>query len=87
LIDLEPEHVAPGHGPLCTVGELRRWTEYVRDLVRQVKVFVKRGVPPTEVSPDLVPPPEDMHGWWRFLQWKHADTVKKIAHAVHPGRL
>ncbi len=87
LLALDPAVVVPGHGPLCTAGELRRWQRYVQETVTAVKALASRGVSPRKIGVDKVPPPEDMHEWWRFLKWKHADTVKKIAHAVGRGRL
>lgn len=78
LIDMEPEHVVPGHGPLCTARELRRWVEYFHWLVEEVREREGDG---------HIDPPDDMAGWWRFLQWKHDDSVKKVCAAYSHGLL
>lgn len=87
LAALEPDTVVPGHGPLCTAAELRRWVKYVTDLVEEVRRLCheKGGAGPVDTS--SLEPPEDMRGWWRFLKWKHADSVAKVVHAVTRGRL
>ena len=32
-------------------------------------------------------PPADMHDWWRFLQWKHRDSLEKVVSAARRGQL
>ncbi|MFW6108723.1 MAG: MBL fold metallo-hydrolase [bacterium] len=86
LIDFGAETVVPGHGPLCSTTELRRWTEYFTGLRDAVSRAVAEGKSDTEVL-DAVPPPEDMADWWRFRQWKHEDSVTKVLGAVRRGDL
>ena len=88
LAALEPTTVVPGHGPLCTAAELRRWVTYVRTLHAEVwhlchEDVMDRHTPDTST----LPPPEDMRTWWRFTEWKHEDCVAKIMHAVSRGWL
>jgi len=86
LIEFDAEHVVPGHGPLCTNTELERWTEYLEWIVAQVREFHGNGKSTAEIM-SAVAPPADMHTWWRFLQWKHEDTLKKGIRAVSRSRL
>jgi cyclase len=88
LAALEPTTVVPGHGPLCSAAELRRWVSYVQTLHAEVRRLCNEDVTadsPLDTSTLL--PPEDMQGWWRFMAWKHEDSVVKIVHAVSQGRL
>lgn len=87
LIAFGARHVVPGHGPLATPAELRRWIEYLEATCTAVKEACARGLSDAQVRGGAVPPPEDMRAWWRFCQWKHEDSLKKILHAVRNGRL
>lgn len=87
LIAMDPQVVVPGHGPLCGQGELRRWIDYVRGLEAAIKDLHREGLTRRDLPLHRIAPPEDMRGWWRFLKWKHADSVNKIAQAVVRGRL
>jgi glyoxylase-like metal-dependent hydrolase (beta-lactamase superfamily II) len=88
LAALEPTTVVPGHGPLCTVAELRRWITYVRALHTDVRQLCHEdAIDRRTLDTSMLVPPEDMRDWWRFVQWKHGDCVAKIVHAVSRGRL
>lgn len=84
LIDFQAETVVPGHGPLCSTAELRRWLDYFNWLAERLK-----DIRPHHLALDdvirLVEPPADMAGWWRFAAWKHQDSVKKLFKAVRKG--
>jgi cyclase len=84
LIDFGAATVIPGHGPLCTTGELRRWVEYYRWLVDQVAAACRAGRGDADILRQVAPP-DDMKTWWRFLKWKHADSVEKVVKAVRKG--
>jgi len=84
LIAFDAATVIPGHGPLCTTAELRRWVAYFGWLRDQVAEAIAAGKDDFQIA---VAPPEDMHGWWRFLQWKHEDSVTKMVTAVRAGAL
>ncbi|MEI7834828.1 MAG: MBL fold metallo-hydrolase [Planctomycetota bacterium] len=86
MIALAPAVVVPGHGPLCTVAELERWVKYFRWLIDEARAGVEAGASEAEIR-SVLAPPADMTGWWRFLKWKHADSVTKILSAVRRGRL
>lgn len=86
LIDFGAKTVVPGHGPLCSTRELARWVEYFEWLLATVGDAFAKGLDDAAVE-EAVPPPEDMHTWWRFLQWKHADSVSKVLRAVRRERL
>ena len=77
LIDFEAATVVPGHGPLCTTAELKRQLSYYHWLIEQAR----------QATAAEIAPPADMHHWWRFLDWKHEDSVAKVAAAVRAGRL
>ena len=87
LISLDAVNVVPGHGPVCSTDELRRWIEYFEWLMAAVKDAYARGLADTQALGQAVPPPQDMAGWWRFCQWKHDDCLKKILRAVRLGRI
>ena len=86
LIAFDAETVVPGHGPLCGTAELRRWVEYFEWLREEVAKAVAAGRNDFVVM-DAVPPPADMHAWWRFLAWKHEDSLAKMLTAVRSGAL
>jgi len=86
LIDLGAATVVPGHGPLCTTAELRRWLDYFRWLRREVVRASTAGGSDATIRTALSPP-EDMRAWWRFLQWKHEDSLDKVLAAVRNGCL
>ncbi len=87
LISFGAETVVPGHGPLCTTADLRRWIEYVNQVVDAARAASGSGKTRREIRSGGIAPPEDMQHWWRFLQWKHEDTVGKITQAVARGKL
>lgn len=86
LIDFGAETVVPGHGPVCSTAELQRWTDYFRWLIDEAKAGVAAGQSDSHIR-RRVPPPDDMHSWWRFLDWKHDDAVDKTLHAAKRGAL
>ncbi len=84
MVDFGPEVVIPGHGPLCTAAELKRWVEYFRWLGREVSRARAEGKPDGRIMQEIAPP-RDMEGWWRFLEWKHEDSLSKVLRAVRRG--
>jgi cyclase len=84
LIAFDAETVIPGHGPLCSTAELERWVEYFSWLCDEVAAT---GGKKDKQLAKLLPPPDDMRHWWRFLDWKHEDSLNKVASAVRKGRL
>jgi cyclase len=86
LIALDPAVVVPGHGPLCDREVLIRCRRYFTELVDDVRRTVASGVDQGKVE-TVVRPPEDLHGWWRFLSWKHVDNVRKVEKTVRNGTL
>ncbi len=86
LIGLAAERIVPGHGPLATTAHLRRFVEYLRQMSEIAHAGVSAGRDDNEILTDMAPP-EDMSDWWRFRQWKHADSAKKILRAVRRRKL
>jgi len=86
LIEFGAAVVIPGHGPLCTTAELKRWVEYFHWLGEEVRRARDEGKNDRQIMKDLAPP-ADMKTWWRFLLWKHADSLGKVLQAVRRGRL
>ena len=70
MIALNAKVIVPGHGPTCSVEELKTWLTYFKTLV---KIQLE--------TPELlaeIPPPEKMKDWWRFVEWKHQFTLDKV---------
>lgn len=86
LIDFGADVVVPGHGPLCSTAELKRWVEYFRWLIAETVRLVRDGSKDGQIERELAAP-ADMRQWWRFLQWKHADSLAKVVRAVRRGQL
>jgi len=86
LIDFNAAVVIPGHGPLITNAELKRWVAYFRWLIERISTGSVADKSDQQLRAEL-PPPEDMRHWWRFVAWKHEDSVTKILSAVRRGRL
>jgi glyoxylase-like metal-dependent hydrolase (beta-lactamase superfamily II) len=70
MISLNPKVVVPGHGPICSVDELKIWLTYFKRLVRV------QLIAPEDLA-DL-PPPTQMEDWWRFVEWKHQFSLDKV---------
>lgn len=86
LIAFDAAVVVPGHGPLCSTAELKRWVEYLHWLVAEVRQACRVGGDDKAVL-RRVGPPADMTGWWRLLAWKHSDSLAKVLAAVREGKL
>ncbi len=86
LVEFAPSVVIPGHGPLCTAAELKRWVQYLQWLQREVERACAKGQTDEEILRGIAPP-EDMKTWWRFLKWKHQDSIAKVLKAVRKGWL
>jgi len=86
LIEFGAAVVVPGHGPVCTTAELVRWVEYFNGLVETVAKLAASGESDGRIIEEL-PPPDDMLGWWRFVEWKHADSVSKVIASARRGVL
>ncbi|HUT01716.1 MAG TPA: MBL fold metallo-hydrolase [Phycisphaerae bacterium] len=86
LIDFDPAVVIPGHGPLGTRETLERWVAYFHWLRARCAEAVAAGKSDGQVLAEVAPP-EDMKGWWRFVAWKHEDSLGKVLRAVRGGQL
>lgn len=86
LIDLDARIVAPGHGPVCGTEELVRWVEYFNWLLDTVGEMVSAGKSDREIAAEVTPP-DDMHNWWRFEEWKHQDALSKVLTSARRGAL
>ena len=86
LIGYDAAVVIPGHGPLCTTAELRRWVEYFAWLGAEAARACAEGLTNAQIA-ELIAPPPDMHTWWRFVLWKHEDSLAKVLDATRAGQL
>ncbi len=86
MVDLGPDVVVPGHGPLADCSHLRRFLEYFEWMVNGAIQGFEAGKTPAEVLGELGPP-RDMHGWWRFYDWKHDDARSKVIEAARNRRI
>ena len=86
LIEFDAAVVVPGHGPLASTDQLKRWVEYFRWLQREVAKARAGGESDREIRRQLTPP-DDMKTWWRFCDWKHEDSLAKVLAATRSGRL
>ncbi len=86
MIEFDASVVVPGHGPLCTNDELKRWVEYFHWLVREVSGRCDGGQSERQIMREIAPP-RDMDQWWRFEMWKHEDSLSKVLRAVRAGQL
>ena len=84
LIEFDAATVIPGHGPICTTAELRRWVEYFGWLGEEVIRRCDQGQSDKEIMREITPP-KDMASWWRFELWKHEDSLTKVLGAVRHG--
>jgi glyoxylase-like metal-dependent hydrolase (beta-lactamase superfamily II) len=86
VIEFAASVVIPGHGPLATTAELSRWVKYFHWLCREVRQACSQGKTDRQIT-QAIPPPDDMKAWWRFVLWKHEDSLSKVARAIRHGRL
>jgi len=81
LISFNADVVVPGHGPLASTAELRRWVDYFIWLYASVARLRQEGLDNDSIAQELAPP-ADMQHWWRFTLWKHQDSLKKVLKVV-----
>jgi len=86
LIAFDAAVVVPGHGPLATTAELKRFVDYLGWLREGAARACREGRSDAQILGDLAPP-DDMASWWRFAAWKHADSLGKVLRAVRSGSL
>ena len=86
LIDFNARVVVGGHGPMLDTPMLARWVEYFKWLGGEVTRLVASEASDEQIFAELGPP-DDMAGWWRFVAWKHKDTLTKVIKAVRRGKL
>lgn len=86
LVAFDAETIVPGHGPPATTAHLRRFVQYLHDLRDRARRAVDAGRSDDEILAELTPP-EDMADWWRFAEWKHDDSARKVVRAVRRGKL
>ena len=86
LIAYDADVVSTSHGPLCKTAQLSRWLEYFQWLCSQVSQSLAAGKTDPQIMTEILPPPE-MADWWRFVQWKHKDSLTKVIRAVRSGKL
>ena len=84
LIEFGASTVVPGHGPICATAELKRWVDYFNWLRATIGRACAAGTSDSQIRRET-PPPDDMRTWWRFLQWKHEDSVSKVLAAARRG--
>jgi drug/metabolite transporter (DMT)-like permease/glyoxylase-like metal-dependent hydrolase (beta-lactamase superfamily II) len=86
MIEYGADVVIPGHGPVCTNAELIRWVEYFHWLVQRASQACGEDKSESQIMQEIAAP-DDMKTWWRFLQWKHEDSLRKVLEACRRGRL
>jgi glyoxylase-like metal-dependent hydrolase (beta-lactamase superfamily II) len=86
LIGYDADVMVPGHGPLGDTDTLKRFVEYLNWLVDETTRRVAEGQSDDEIEAALAPP-EDMQDWWRFTEWKHADSRGKVLKSARKGWL
>jgi cyclase len=86
LVGFGARVVVPGHGPLATTADLRRWGDYLHWLIDVIRPLAADGLDDDGILARM-PPPDDMRHWWRLLKWKHADSVAKVAKSLRKGWL
>ncbi|MGL4854721.1 MAG: MBL fold metallo-hydrolase [Lentisphaeria bacterium] len=70
MININPQSIMPGHGPILSSKEIHICKNYFCHLMKM-----------REKTPDQLksfPPPENMKNWWRFTQWKHQFSIKQM---------
>ena len=78
--------VIPGHGPVCDKATLQRQLDYYHWLIGETAAAIAAGETDEQILAEIVPP-DDLRHWWRFVEWKHADSVEKDLRAVRHGDL
>ena len=84
VIAMGAETVVVGHGPVCTNAELTRWVEYFRWLHAEVLAAIDAGQNDEAIT-HAIAPPDDMHDWWRFVEWKHEHSVDRMITSIRDG--
>jgi glyoxylase-like metal-dependent hydrolase (beta-lactamase superfamily II) len=78
VLEYDADALICGHGPTLTLDHIRRFLSYFEQMLQQVPPLLAQGKSVEEIE-QQVPPPEDMHDWWRFVAWKHKKNIELIA--------
>ena len=78
------ESLAVGRGE--RLDRLQRFVENYHRLKEQIADACAEGRS-DEAILDGIEPPEEMRSRWRFVEWKHRDTVRKLLTAARRGSL
>ena len=78
ILSYDAQVVICGHGPVCSLDNIRRFESYLNEMLERVPPLLKAGKSTDEIASEI-PPPDDMKDWWRFVDWKHAKNIELIA--------
>jgi glyoxylase-like metal-dependent hydrolase (beta-lactamase superfamily II) len=78
VLEYDANALICGHGPTLTLDHIRRFLSYFEQMLQEVPPLLAQGKSVEEIERQ-VPPPEDMHDWWRFVAWKHKKNIELIA--------
>jgi glyoxylase-like metal-dependent hydrolase (beta-lactamase superfamily II) len=86
VLEYDADAVICGHGPTCTLDHIRRFNEYFEQMLREVPPLIAAGKTTDEIEAQI-PPPSDMHDWWRFVDGNTAKTSSLSANSTrHKGK-
>ena len=57
IIELNPETIVPGHGPVSTLAEIKEMRDYIQVISEKVQAFVKAGKPASALDEIELPEP------------------------------
>jgi glyoxylase-like metal-dependent hydrolase (beta-lactamase superfamily II) len=78
VLEYDADALICGHGPTLTLDHIRRFVSYFEQMMQQVPPLLAQGQSVEEIERQI-PPPDDMHDWWRFVDWKHKKNIELIA--------
>lgn len=81
VLEYDAHTLIPGHGPVLTPAEIRRWLAYFDELLERVPPLARGGKSVDQIEKEF-PPPADMASWWRFVDWKHRRNLEMVAAAA-----
>lgn len=77
VLSYQADALICGHGPVLKMDQVRRFMAYLDMMLEEVPTRAAAGADLEKIAGEL-PPPEDMHDWWRFTDWKHSKNIELI---------